>query len=55
MARKHIPLAICYDFDGTLSPGYMQNYDFIPKIGMKTRDFWDEVKKSPKINMATKS
>ncbi len=48
MARKHVPLAICYDFDGTLSPGYMQNYDFIPKIGMKTGDFWDEVKKLAK-------
>src|SRR5271166_6440901 len=44
MARKHVPLAICYDFDGTLSPGYMQNYDFIPKLGMKTGDFWSEVK-----------
>jgi hypothetical protein len=48
MARKHIPLAICYDFDGTLSPGYMQNFDFIPKIGMKTGDFWDKVKKLAK-------
>lgn len=45
MARKHVPLAICYDFDGTLSPGYMQNYDFIPKLGMKTGEFWAEVKK----------
>ena len=48
MARKHVPVAICYDFDGTFSPGYMQNYDFIPKIGMKTGDFWDEVKKLAK-------
>ena len=48
MARKHSPLAICYDFDGTLSPGYMQNYDFIPKLGMKTGDFWSEVKKLAK-------
>lgn len=44
MARKHVTVAICYDFDGTLSPGYMQNYDFIPKIGMKPREFWTEVK-----------
>jgi phosphoserine phosphatase len=44
MARKHISVAICYDFDGTLSPGYMQNYDFIPKIGMTTKEFWTEVK-----------
>jgi phosphoserine phosphatase len=45
MSHKHVPLAICYDFDGTLSPGYMQNYDFIPKLGVKTSAFWAEVKK----------
>lgn len=44
MARRHVTVAICYDFDGTLSPGYMQNYDFIPKIGMKPKEFWTEVK-----------
>jgi phosphoserine phosphatase len=44
MARKHVTVAICYDFDGTLSPGYMQNYAFIPRLGMKTADFWAEVK-----------
>ncbi len=48
MARKHVPLAICYDFDGTLSPGYMQNYDFIPKLGMKAGTFWAEVKELAK-------
>ncbi len=45
MSHKHITLAICYDFDGTLSPGYMQNYDFIPKLGVKTADLWSEVKR----------
>ncbi len=44
MARKHVAIAICYDFDGTLSPGYMQNYEFIPKLGMDIKDFWTEVK-----------
>ena len=48
MARKHIPLAIAYDFDGTLSPGYMQNYDFIPALGMKPKAFWNEVKELAK-------
>ncbi|KPP84981.1 MAG: haloacid dehalogenase-like hydrolase [Rhodobacteraceae bacterium HLUCCA08] len=44
MARKHVTVAICYDFDGTLSPGYMQNYSFIPKLGMKPSAFWAKVK-----------
>lgn len=43
MPRKHIPLAICYDFDGTLVPGNMQERDFIPKIGMKSKEFWRDV------------
>ena len=44
MPRKPIPIAICYDFDGTLAPGNMQERDFIPAIGMKTKAFWTEVK-----------
>ena len=40
MSRKHPEVAIAYDFDGTLSPGNMQEYDFIPKLGMKKGDFW---------------
>lgn len=35
-----IPMAICYDFDGTLSPGNMQEYGFIDKLGMQPCDFW---------------
>ncbi len=41
--RKKPPLAICYDFDGTLAPGNMQERDFIPNIGMTTSSFWNEV------------
>ncbi|MET0106066.1 MAG: HAD family hydrolase [Sedimenticola sp.] len=40
MSRKYPEVAIAYDFDGTLSPGNMQEYDFIPKLGMKKGDFW---------------
>ena len=40
---KLIPMAISYDFDGTLSPGNMQEYDFIPRLKMASGDFWDEV------------
>jgi phosphoserine phosphatase len=43
VARKLLPLAICYDFDGTLAPGNMQERDFIPKIGMTKKAFWQAV------------
>lgn len=44
MAKKvSIPLALCYDFDGTLAPGNMQEREFIPSIGMVKRAFWQEV------------
>jgi hypothetical protein len=33
MAKKMIRAAIAYDFDGTLAPGNMQEYDFIPAVG----------------------
>lgn len=35
-------LALIYDFDGTLAPGNMQEYDFIPAIGKENREFWDK-------------
>jgi len=35
-----IPMAICYDFDGTLAPGNMQEYDFIPAVGVSPKEFW---------------
>lgn len=44
MPRKLLPFAICYDFDGTLAPGNMQERDFIPQIGMTKKAFWEEVK-----------
>lgn len=40
MSRKHLEVAIAYDFDGTLAPGNMQEYDFIPKLGVKKGEFW---------------
>lgn len=44
MAKKLAPMAIAYDFDGTLCPGNMQEHQFIPKIGMKAKAFWAEVR-----------
>jgi hypothetical protein len=43
MTRKLAPFAIAYDFDGTLAPGNMQEYDFVPAIGMTSKKFWKEV------------
>ncbi len=43
MPDRAVPLAIIYDFDGTLAPGNMQDRQFIPDIGMTTADFWREV------------
>ncbi len=43
MSKKKIPVALIYDFDGTLSPGNMQERNFIPAIGMDKKDFWSEV------------
>lgn len=34
--------AIIYDFDRTLCPKQMQEYAFIPSIGMSDADFWEE-------------
>lgn len=43
MPKKLIPMAICYDFDGTLAPGNMQEYDFIPALKMTSGEFWSKV------------
>jgi hypothetical protein len=47
---KLIPLAIAYDFDGTLAPGNMQEHSFIPGLGMTKTVFWDKVKKKAREN-----
>lgn len=44
MAAKLIPVAIAYDFDGTLAPGNMQEHNFIPALGLKPGDFWRKVR-----------
>ncbi len=35
-------VALIYDFDGTLSPGNMQEYNFIPAVGKSPEEFWRE-------------
>lgn len=44
MPKKLIRMAIAYDFDGTLAPGNMQEYDFIPALNMVSKAFWSSVK-----------
>lgn len=50
MANKNI--AIMYDFDKTLSPKDMQEYGFIPSLGLEASDFWKKADElSNKNNM----
>ena len=35
-------IALVYDFDGTLSPRPMQEYAFLPQIGVDAQAFWKE-------------
>ncbi|MFM2344740.1 MAG: hypothetical protein RLZZ210_1351, partial [Pseudomonadota bacterium] len=45
MENTTIRMAIAYDFDGTLSAGNMQEYDFIPALNMTSHQFWEYVNK----------
>jgi hypothetical protein len=46
MARAKKPIvAFCYDFDGTLAPGNLQEHSFIPNVGLQPAEFWAETKK----------
>lgn len=42
MEQKRVIVALIYDFDGTLAPGNMQEYDFIPAVGKSAAEFWEE-------------
>jgi len=50
--RKLTSVAIAYDFDGTLTPGNMQEHSFIPKIGMKSKEFWEMARQDAENNEA---
>ena len=54
MPQKLVPLAIVYDFDGTLAPGNAQEPQFIPDIGMKPEEFWTQVDQLSKAHHADK-
>lgn len=40
MYNKLTKVALVYDFDGTLSPGNMQEYGFIQALGKSPEEFW---------------
>ena len=44
-------MAICYDFDKTLSPDDMQTFTLIPSFGIKKQEFWDEADDLAKKNL----
>lgn len=49
---KLIQMAICYDFDGTLSPKNMQEYGFMQKLKTTPLKFWAKSNKVAKENFA---
>lgn len=49
MAKKPI-MAFMYDFDKTLCPQDMQNYSFIPALGMTPEEFWGATEKFSQEN-----
>lgn len=54
MKKKKPTVALIYDFDGTLSPGNMQEYDFLKAIGIKDKkNFWEENVELAKKNNAS--
>ena len=40
MYNRRTKVALVYDFDGTLSPGNMQEYGFIQALGKSPEEFW---------------
>lgn len=42
MSNKKPIVAILYDFDSTLSKSDMQNFGFIPSLGMTPAEFWEQ-------------
>ncbi len=40
MRARKPTVALIYDFDGTLSPGNMQEFGFIKALGQNSKDFW---------------
>lgn len=50
--EQQVTAAMIYDFDGTLSPGNMQEYDFIPAIGKSNKEFWHDCNELARVQDA---
>jgi hypothetical protein len=50
MSRKNPTVAVLYDFDKTLSPSNMQEYGFLPAVGMTPDAFWAESERLAREN-----
>ncbi len=48
-------MAICYDFDHTLSPDDMQTFSLIPSFGIDPEDFWGESDALARDNLMDKN
>ena len=49
-SRNNMDVALVYDFDGTLSPGNMQEFGFVQAVGKDPTQFWEKV-----VRMATQN
>ena len=54
--RSRIPrMAVCYDFDKTLSPDDMQTFTLIPSFGIDKGEFWQESNALAEENLMDKN
>jgi hypothetical protein len=50
--KKLTEVAFCYDFDGTLAGGNMQEYGFMRRLGITPEEFWPMVDSMARENAA---
>ncbi|MBQ2885115.1 MAG: haloacid dehalogenase-like hydrolase [Alphaproteobacteria bacterium] len=55
MDKKHPIVAICYDFDGTLAPGNMQEYGIMRALKTTPKSFWEKSDNFAKEHCADKN